>query len=119
MAADINITTRHIDNLSDTVKDHVHAKLNVFFQEYPRIEYIHVILDVQKFRQIAEVVVQAKDHVRIEAKEVTDDMIKSIDSVVDKVDRQLRRSREKTVDHKISGHRTKLSDFEQPTELGS
>lgn len=112
----INITERHV-NVTDAVRDHIHAKLDGFFQEYPQIEHIHVILDAQKFRKIVEVVIQAKNHVRIEAKEDTDDIIKSIDNVVDKADRQLRRSRERAVDHKISGHRTKLSDFEQ--ELGT
>ena len=108
----IDITGKNVD-VTDAMKDHIHLKLDVFFKEYPRIEHIHVILDVQKFHKIAEIVIQAKDHVRIEAKEVTDDMIKSIDNVVNKAWRQLRRSREKLVDHKTSVHRTKLSDFEQ------
>ena len=108
----IDITGKNVD-VTDAMKDHIHLKLDVFFKEYPRIEYIHVILDVQKFHQIAEIVVQAKDHIRIEAQENTDDMIKSIDNVVNKAWKQLRRSREKLLDHKTSAHRTKLSDFEQ------
>jgi len=112
----IDITGRHVD-VTDVIKDHIYSKLDVFLKEYPRIEHIHVILDTQKFRKIAEIVIQAKDHVRIEAQEDTNDMIKSIDNVVNKVWKQLRRSREKLVDHKTSAHRTKLSDFEQ--DLGN
>ena len=40
-------------------------------------------------------------------------MYASVDKVVDKVDRQLRRSRDKVVDHKTTKHRAKLADFEQ------
>ena len=108
----IDITGRNVD-VTDVINDHIHSKLDFFFKEYPRIEHIHVILNAQKFRKIVEIVIQAKDHVRIEAQEDTNDMIKSIDNVVNKAWKQLRRSREKLLDHKTSAHRTKLSDFEQ------
>lgn len=108
----INITARHMA-ITDAIKTHVYAKLAGVLQEFPQVEHAHVILDMQKFRHIVEVTIQAKSHVRVEAKAVTDDMYKSIDEVVDKVDRQLRRAREKRVNHKGSQHRTKLADFEQ------
>lgn len=108
----INITSRHAD-ISDTQKAHVQAKLSAVLDAYPDVEYAHVIMDTQKFRHIVEVVVQGKHHLRIEAKEESDDMYASVDKVADKVDRQLRRSREKAVDHKSVKHRTKLADFEQ------
>ena len=108
----INITSRHAD-ISDTQKTHVHAKFTAVLEAYPEVEYAHVIMDTQKFRHIIEVVVQGKHHLRIEAKEESDDMYVSVDKVVDKVDRQLRRSRDKVVDHKTNKQRTKLVDFEQ------
>ena len=108
----INITSRHAD-ISDTQKDHVHSKLSAVLDVYPEVEYAHVIMDTQKFRHIIEVVVQGKNHLRIEAKEESDDMYASVDKVADKVDRQLRRVRDKVVDHKSAKHRTKLADFEQ------
>jgi len=43
---------------------------------------------------------------------VIEDMIKSIDNAIEKLDRQLRRAREKLVEHKHEAHRTKISDFE-------
>ena len=86
----INITSRHAD-ISDTQKAHVHTKLAAVLEAYPEVEYAHVIMDTQKFRHIIEVVVQGKHHLRIEAKEESDDMYASVDKVADKVDRQLRR----------------------------
>ena len=108
----INITSRHAD-ISDTQKTHVQAKFAAVLEAYPEVEYAHVIMDTQKFRHIIEVVVQGKHHLRIEAKEESDDMYVSVDKVVDKVDHQLRRLRDKVVDHKSGKHRTKLTDFEQ------
>ena len=108
----INITSRHAD-VSDAMKAHVHSKLAAVLDAYPEVEYAHVIMDVQKFRHIIEVVVQGKNHMRIEAKEESDDMYASVDKVADKADRQLRRLRDKVVDHKSTKHRTKLADFEQ------
>lgn len=108
----INITSRHAD-ISEIQKAHVHSKLAAVLDVYPEVEYVHVIMDTQKFRHIIEVVVQGKHHLRIEAKEESDDMYTSVDKVADKVDRQLRRSRDKVVDHKTSKHRAKLVDFEQ------
>lgn len=108
----ISITSRHAD-ISDAMKAHVHAKLTSVLEAYPQVESTHVILDIQKFRQRVEVVVQAGRQGRIEAVDESDDMYASVDRVADKVDRQLRRSREKRVDHKIPKHRARLSDFEQ------
>ena len=108
----INITSRHAD-ISETQKAHVHSKLAAVLDVYPEVEYAHIIMDTQKFRHIIEVVVQGKHHLRIEAKEESDDMYASVDKVADKVDRQLRRSRDKAVDHKSGKHCAKLADFEQ------
>ncbi len=108
----INITGRHA-NVSDAMKEYVKDKLEPILQCYPQIEHTHVILDIQKFRHIVEVVVQGKTHLRVEAQDVSDDMYVSIDRVADKVDRQLRRSRDKIVSHKSAKNRAKLVDFEK------
>ncbi|MBI2437363.1 MAG: ribosome-associated translation inhibitor RaiA [Lentisphaerae bacterium] len=108
----INITSRHAD-ISDTLKAHAQAKLTTVLTAYPQVEYAHVIMDIQKFRQIVEVAVQGRHHLRVEAREESDDMYASIDKVVDKLDRQLRRSQDKGADHKSDKHRIKLVDFEQ------
>lgn len=107
----INVTARHVD-ISDAMKAHVTTKLSSVLDRYPQIEHAHVILDIEKFRHMIEVVIQAKKHQRIEAKDESNDMYTSIDRVADKLDRQLRRAREKTVDHKTPAHRVKLADLD-------
>ncbi len=107
-----NITARHAD-ISDAMKTHVNTKLSSVLEAYPQVEHVHVILDIAKFRHMIEVIVQAKKHQRIEAKHESDDMYTSIDRVIDKIDRQLRRTREKLVDHKTARNRVKLSDLDR------
>jgi putative sigma-54 modulation protein len=114
----INITARHAD-ISDEMKAHVHAKLSSVLEGHPNIEHTHVILDIQKFRHIIEVIIQAKRHQRIEAKDVSNDMYVSIDRVVDKLSRQLRKAREKIVDHKAAKHRIKLADLDRENQRTS
>ena len=108
----INVTARHAD-ISDAMKAHVRAKLSSVLDRYPQVEHAHVILDIEKFRHMIEVVVQAKRHQRIEAKDESNDMYASIDRVADKLDRQLRRAREKIVDHKAAKHRVTLADLDR------
>lgn len=111
----INITSRHAA-MTDALKAHVYAKLSSVLQEYPPVENAHVVLETQRFRHSVEVIVQVKNQLNVEAKETTDDMYKSVDQVADKLDRQLRRFREKQVNHKGNRHRVKLADFEQTLE---
>lgn len=111
----IEITSRHT-KLPESMKKHAEEKLQAMLQEYPRVETAHIIFDMEKFRNIAEIVVQGKNRLRIEAKDISDDMQHALDGALAKLDRQLRRSRDKIVDHKISKNRTTLTDVEKQEE---
>jgi putative sigma-54 modulation protein len=96
----ITVTCRHME-MSNALREHASARVEESLSEFPRVEDVHVILDVQrKINHVAEVVVRAKNHVHAEATETTSDMYASIDAAVDKVHRQLRKLRDKVQDHK-------------------
>lgn len=97
----IEVTVRHMDKKGN-LQDYARRKAEMLIEEFPKVEYVHVILDVEKHRNIAEVFVQSKKHVRVEAKEVADDMIASIDLAVNKVEKQLRKVSDKSHDHKTA-----------------
>jgi len=97
----IEVTVRHSD-AKVGIQDYAKGKAEILAEDFPKVEYIHVILDVEKHRNIAEVFVQAKKHVRVEAKETSDDMTVSIDRAVDKVEKQLRRLSDRAHDHKLA-----------------
>lgn len=96
----IHVTCRHMD-MSPALREHATARVQESLAEFPRVEDVHVILDVQrKINHTAEVVVKAKNHLHAEGTETTSDMYASIDEAVDKVHRQLRKLRDKVQDHK-------------------
>ena len=110
----ITITARHTI-LPDDIKEHTRSKLENMFKDYPRVETAHVIFDTEKFMHLTEIVVQGKNKLRLEAEDQSDDIFKSSDAAIEKIERQLRRSRDKIIDHKASRNRETLKDVE-PSE---
>jgi putative sigma-54 modulation protein len=95
----IEVTVRHAD-VNNDLQDYARHKAEMLIEDFPKVEYVRVILDVEKHRNIVDVFAQAKKHVRVEAKEMSDDMKASIDIAVDKVERQLRKLADRAHDHK-------------------
>jgi len=95
----VSITGRHME-LTDAIREHAESRLAKTSDEFPRLMSAHLILDVEKYRQMAELVIHAPNHVVVDAKEESSDMYASIDSAVDKAMKQLRKMRDKMVDHK-------------------
>ncbi len=108
----ITVTGRHME-VTDAIRDHSHGKIEQAMLEFPRVGSVHVILAVEKYRHIAEIVVQAPNHIRVEAREESDDMYASIDGAIDKAAKQLRRHWDKMQDHKS---REKLGQLESETQ---
>lgn len=60
----------------------------------------HLMLELEKYQQVAELVVTSK-HLRLSCKAKTDDMYTSINEVVRKIERQLKTHKEKDKEHKL------------------
>ena len=101
----IEITARHM-NATQDVQSYARQKAEAIVDEFPKVENVHVILDVEKHRCLASVFVQAKRHARVEAQESSDRMITSIDLAMEKMEKQLSRLRDKTHDHKPAMKKT-------------
>lgn len=86
----ISVTGRHID-VTDAMKSYAHKKVESLHLDYPKIIEAHVILDVQKHRHWAEIILYCGNHITIEASAETDDMYASIDQVHDRIARQMRK----------------------------
>jgi len=95
----IEITARHM-NIGEETQDYARGKAEKLIEDFPRVEHVHVILDHEKHRYSAEVVVQGRNHIRIEAEECSDDVIASLDKAIDRAERQLRKERDKVQDHR-------------------
>jgi len=97
----IEITARHM-HATKEIQDSAHGKAQFIIEEFPQVEHIHVILDHVRHQGVAEVVIQAKGHIRVEAKDEGASMQGCLDSVFVKVERQLRRELDKRHDHKAA-----------------
>jgi putative sigma-54 modulation protein len=104
----INVTGRHME-VTDALREHAEEKIARELAEFPRVQSVHVILAVEKYRHTAEIVAQAPHHIRVEAKEESDDMYVSIDRAAEKIEKQLHKVWDKLQGHKS---RERLSDVE-------
>ena len=95
----IEITSRHAD-ITDAVRDHVSARMEKLQAEFPNIENIHVILSMERFLNVAEIVIQARRHLRLEVRESLSDMYAAIDAAANDMEKRLRKAMDKRHDHK-------------------
>jgi len=100
----VSITGRHVE-LTDPLKAYVHEKLGHLKHSFDHVVDVHVVLTVEKHRQRCEINMAANG-VTIHAKAETDDMYASIDAVVDKLNRQLKRYRAKLQRHQGAQRKT-------------
>jgi putative sigma-54 modulation protein len=84
---------------SDALKSYAEEKLDRVRKYIDEPIVAQVFMTVEKIRHCAEVTITAKG-ITIKASEETNDMYSAIDAVVDKIERQLRRYKERIKEHK-------------------
>ncbi len=89
----INVTFRHTKP-SEELKDYVRERYSRLMKYSDSPMNVHVVLSSEKFRNTAEVVVSGNG-IRAAAKQEHDDLRAAIDLVLDKIERQLKKFREK------------------------
>lgn len=89
----LDITGRHID-ISPAIRDFTRDKLSKLDRWIDEVMEVHVILSVEKHRHIAEIVVKGR-HNTFTGTDETGDMYASIGNVVDKIEKQARRQKDK------------------------
>lgn len=100
---DISVTGRHLE-VTEPIKEYAARKVEQIGIDFPRMLSAHFILEVDKFRHIAELVLVCGNHITIEARETSEDLYASIDGVVDKVERQMRKYKTKIQNHRPHSH---------------
>lgn len=93
----LKITGRHME-MTDAIKVYVENGLGRLRQHFDKVLDADVILSVEKHRHIAEMNLHANG-VRIHSKEVSQDMYASIDAVLAKLDRQIRKYKDRINRH--------------------
>ncbi len=94
----ITVVGRHFD-VTEPIKRYVDGKLLKLERFSEKLKGGHVILEIQKFRHIAEITLFLK-YVKLTATQESPDMYASIDKAVDNLHKQLLRLNERIKEHK-------------------
>src|SRR5258708_24095612 len=94
----LNITARHL-KLTPAIADYVQKKLEKAKRFLDSLISAQVILDIEKNRHIAEIVIHASGHT-FTAKEESTDLYAAVDLASDKIDGQLRRYKDRLRIHR-------------------
>ncbi len=119
----VSVTFRNTGSES-WFKDYVTERLNRIQKYIDKPVEAHVVLSVEKFRNVAEINIMAKG-INLVGKEEAKDMQLAIDNVIDKIERQIKKHKEKSREHKsnsnraeeTSGPRTGAAAFEEESRL--
>jgi putative sigma-54 modulation protein len=93
----LNVTGHHVD-VTTPLKGYVAKKLDRIVRHSDHIIDVHCILTVEKLRHKAEATVLLSGG-KVYADAVHDDMYAAIDALADKLDRRIKKHKEKLADH--------------------
>lgn len=93
------IVTGHHLEVTESLKAAVDAKFAKLARHFDNVTDVHVILSVEKLVQKAEATLQLSG-AKLFAEDSQDDMYVAIDHLVDKLDRQITKHKEKTHNHR-------------------
>jgi putative sigma-54 modulation protein len=94
------VTFRHLEP-SDAIKEYAKEKVDRIRKYFPDPIHAHVVLATERgFHHVADVNIQLHNGIVIKGHESTEDMYSSIDLVMAKIERQVRRYKERIRHHK-------------------
>lgn len=92
----LSISGHHID-VTDSLKDYVTGKLTKLERHYDHITNVHVVLSVEKLVQKAEATLHISG-AELFADAHSEDLYAAIDALVDKLDRQVLKHKERVIE---------------------
>ncbi len=93
----LNVSGHHVE-VTDSLRGYVESKIERLERHFDLVSDVHCILTVEKLRHKAEAKVNVNGGT-IFAETTEEDMYAAIDGLVDKLDRRVRKHKEKMVDH--------------------
>ena len=95
---EIIISGRHL-GVTDEMKTYAEERLGKLSSEYGKLTTARVVMDLERNWHVVELHLSGK-HLNLEAAAKTPDMYISVDTAVDKLERQLRRYVDRLQDHR-------------------
>lgn len=102
----LNVSGHHVE-VTDALRGYVESKIEKIERHFDLVSDVNCILTVEKLRHKAEATIKVNGGT-IYADNTEEDMYAAIDGLVDKLDRRVRKYKEKLVDHRArEAHRIK------------
>jgi len=93
----LTITGHHLE-VTQPIRDYIDSKLERVIRHFDHVTSVSVILTVEKLRQKAEVTLHVRGRdIFVEAE--SEDMYATLDNLMDKLDRQVLKHKEKSNEH--------------------
>jgi putative sigma-54 modulation protein len=93
----LTITGHHIE-VTEALRNHVTEKFARIARHFDKVMEVHVVLEVQKLQQKAEATVHVNG-ANLFAEDTQEDLYSAIDNLIDKLDRQVLKHKEKHLNH--------------------
>jgi putative sigma-54 modulation protein len=90
--------TGHQIEVTESMRNYVTEKFQKLDRHFDQVIDVHVILEVEKLSQKAEATVQVNG-AKLFAEDTQEDLYAAIDGLIDKLDRQVLRHKEKLQGH--------------------
>jgi putative sigma-54 modulation protein len=110
----LTITGRNMD-VTPALREYAEEKIGKMEKYLHKITSAHIILTVEKYRHVAEVTIQAHG-MTLKGLEETGDMYSSIDKVMDKIEIQAHKLKEKVQDKNKGGNNHTEEAAPEPSE---
>lgn len=101
----ISVTSRH-GEIPETIQNSIRHKVSRLPRFFDRTTGIDVVVDLGNSQQPnVELVVSAEETENFFATDNGDNILSALDRVVQKIEKQLRKHKEKLTDHRVRGQR--------------
>ena len=109
----VTVNGRHIE-VTDSLKQYATEKFGKLDKYLPKAVQVIITLSVvKKVHHIAEAAIKSNG-LLIQASEETEEMYSAIDLLIEKIERRVRRYKEKLVDHKHQGNKAETALSSSP-----
>src|SRR5438132_2824004 len=95
----LSVTFRHME-ATDALKDYVREKLEKIRKYFRDPLNAHAVLSTERYEHVADINITLSNGIALKGKEQTEDMYSSIDLATAKIERQVRKYKERIRDHK-------------------
>ena len=90
----ISVTGRRVE-VTDAIRTYGEQKASKLLKYYDRIQSIEIVLDYEATQHKVEVIVEAEHRNTFVARESSEDMYAALDLVIDKLERQITKHKER------------------------